>query len=267
MSEIHSESSFFWKTILFILILPFLLVGALFSEKARSRLKEQGEFTIQFIFEAKLTIILIIINILVFISMPITLMTGVMTQAGWESLFFRPEHILQLKIVPIIASWFIHGSIAHILGNCLFLFIFGRVVEKNFGSIKMFLIYFGAAIVSSLFSGLLFNEGGIGASGAIMGLVSAAMLIEPFYLTYLMIGIPLPIMIVGWLQIITDVTGVLYQVNDNVGHFAHLGGFIAVSLMIFLFSQNEREKMRVGFYINIGTLIVGSILYLFFIMK
>jgi membrane associated rhomboid family serine protease len=165
------------------------------------------------------------------------------------SLVMQPEHLWNLNLLPMAASWFLHASVAHLLGNLLFLFLFGRIVERHFGTARFLLIYFGSAIVSDVISSLA-GQGGIGASGAIAGLISAAILIEPFYITFI-VGIPLPIILVGWLAIFADVMGILNPVpGDNVGHFAHLGGYIAISILIFLFNAEERGKMLKGLITN-----------------
>ena len=168
---------------------------------------------------------------------------------------FQPGQLLQFKIYPMFASWFLHASLAHLAANILALFIFGRVVEMHFGRKKMLMIYFGSAIISSLFAAL-FGQGGIGASGAIAGVIAVAILYKPFYFTYIALGTPI--------SIISDITGVLVPKNDNIGHFAHLGGYIAVSFLTFFFDSRERKKLLLGLIVNI--LFVAAIGLLFFLL-
>jgi hypothetical protein len=98
----------------------------------------------------------------------------------------------------------------------------------------------------------------LGASGAIMGILGAAMLLDPFYITYELI-IPLPIMVVGWITIYGDITGVLSQTNDGISHIAHLAGFKSVSTGLYL--MGERESLKKGFIINIISLTLAIALY------
>jgi membrane associated rhomboid family serine protease len=254
MKQIASESAFAWKQILFIISLPFLLIQILFGKKKLEDLFNPFKYFFHFAIQAQATFALIIINCIVF------LVEFFLDKTLLESLVFQPEHLYSLNFIPIIASWFLHAGILHLAGNMLFLFIFGRVVEKNFGSGKFLLIYFGTAIISSVLSGLL-GQGGIGASGAIAGVISAAILIQPFYLTYLIIGIPLPIIAVGWLAIIGDITGILVPTNDNIGHFAHLGGYLAITVLIFLLEKKDKEKMKKGFMLNLLFALILGILY------
>lgn len=107
-------------------------------------------------------------------------------------------------------------------------------------------------------------SGGFGASGAIAGLASAAMLISPLSITWLAMGIPLPVMVVSWLFLITDLSGVLNPTpGDNIGHFAHLGGFFSITVILWLLGKEHKEKMLKGFLINVGTLAVLAAVWFF----
>ena len=257
MEEISSESKFVWHQFLFIIKFPILLIQVLFGKRKASELIQPLKDFVRFIFEPKITITLIILNVAVFI-----LEIFYFTPAQISSLAFKPSDVIQLNYYPIIASWFLHASLAHLAGNMLFLFIFGRIVEKEFGA-KMLLVYFGTAIISDFISALA-GQGGIGASGAIAGLISTAILLHPFYFTYLLIGIPLPILLVGWLAIYSDITGILVPTNDNIGHFAHLGGYMAIFLLVFFFSKEHKQKMKAGMVINV--LFVVTILAAYYLL-
>lgn len=208
-------------------------------------------------FQAKLTMLLVVINIGIY------LVSLTWSEEYFSSLVFRPEHLAQLNLGPEIASWFLHANPTHLIGNLIFLFIFGRVCEKRFGAIKFFLIYFGSAIVSDIVAGLVFGQGGIGASGAIAGVIAAAIIIDPFYFTYLFFGIPLPIVVVGWIFIFADISGIISPVpGDNVGHIAHLAGFVGITLLVFLLNL-KKEKIKTGLLVNLGTLALGALLYFY----
>lgn len=244
MADIESESKFVWKQILFIITLPVLLFQIIFGKKKFSELGKPFRELFHFIFEPKITVAIILANIAVFI-----LELFYFTENQIMNLAFQPSDILNFNYIPIVSSWFLHASVAHLVGNMIFLYIFGRIVEKDFGW-KILLVYFGSAIISDTVSALA-GQGGIGASGAIAGLIGTAILMHPFYLTYLVVGIPLPIMLVGWLAIIGDITGILVPKNDNIGHFAHLGGYLAISLLVFLFNPEQKKKMKTGLIINV----------------
>jgi len=253
--KIESESQFVWTQVLAILKFPFLLLLFLFRKKSLGDVMAPFVNVIRFLFEPKATVFLIGAVTCVFMYqlffMPAQL---------FDRLVFKPDDIFSLNVLPVVASWFLHGSLTHFLGNMLFLFIFGRIVERRFGSFKMLLIYFGSAIISSFIAALA-GQGGIGASGAIAGLVSTAILADPFYLTYFVFGIPIPVFIVGWLVIYADITGILVPVQDNIGHFAHLGGYLAIAVIVFLLSTSERSKIWKGLLLNIAMLVVLLMAY------
>ena len=263
MEEVESESKFFWKIILHIIILPITLFLVIIGKKEFKELFEPIRLFFEFIFQAKFTLALIIINSVIFIW------SAFWNESTIDLLMSYPSDLLSSRAYTIITSGFMHASWEHLLGNMLALFIFGRVVERKLGAGKTSLVYFGALIISGVFSSVIdllsgSNIPGLGASGAIMGLVAAAILLNPFYFTYELI-VPLPIMLVGWITIYADITGILNPVEDGIGHFAHLGGFLSITLLLFLLSREDKQTLKKGFYINIFSLIFFSIIYFLFI--
>ncbi len=258
MREIESESRFVWKQLVFLISLPVLVLQIILGKKKIPEITRPLKELFHFIFQPKITVSLILVNIAVFLFE-----VFYFTQEQVLQLAFQPSDILALNFLPVVSSWFLHASIAHLIGNMIFLYIFGRIVEKDFGW-KMLLIYFGAAIISDLASAF-FGQGGIGASGAIAGLIGTAILMHPFYLTYLVVGIPLPIILIGWAAIIADITGILIPKNDNIGHFAHLGGYLAITLLVFFFSEEHKRKIKTGMLINI--IFVAVFVYFWFFMR
>src|SRR5690349_16027693 len=88
----------------------------------------------------------------------------------------------EAALLPLFTSMFLHASIAHLLGNMLFLWIFGDNVEDFFGHIGYFAFYVLCGIVSGL-THIAFNlhntVPAVGASGAISGVLGAYMLLYP----------------------------------------------------------------------------------------
>jgi hypothetical protein len=146
------------------------------------------------------------------------------------------------------------------------IFIFGRVVERKIGMSKTALVYFGALIISSVGDSAInllmtnSNMPALGASGALMGLVATAILIDPLYITYELI-IPLPIMISGWLAIYGDFSGILNPNGDAVSYFAHIFGYLSITLIMFLLSNENRSELKKGLIINLVSLGIAGIIY------
>ena len=151
----------------------------------------------------------------------------------------------------MIGCLFLHGGLIHLVGNMLFLWIFGNAVCAAIGNVQYGLIYLFLGIAASA-SHLAFNGGAaIGASGAINGIVGMALVLYPvtklncFYFFSLPIagmfwkygtfGVKAYWMILFWL--VFDILGAVFG-GGNIAYWAHLGGFgvgmlIAYSLLLF----------------------------------
>jgi len=174
-----------------------------------------------------------------------------------ETLILSPANLFSKgRITCIITAGFLHKDMYHLMFNCLGIFIFGSIVEKHFGSLKTLMVYFGALILSMLFSIIIYtfilekNIAIMGASGALMGLMACAMLISPFEITYETI-VPIPVMFKGWMFIYADMRGFLGGEVDGISHLAHLLGFISIAVMVYFLSKEERNVLTKGLVINI----------------
>ncbi len=212
---------------------------------------------IRWLFQAKGTLLIFIAIIVVYfysLNLP---------KEVFESLIFTRESFFQLNFFPMVAGWFLHANLAHLIGNLIALMVFGRIVERRFGTFRFFLIFFCAAIASDMVASVIFGEIGIGASGAIYGLMATSMLVNPFYITFSLL-VPLPVVIVGWLYAATDLLGIITpRLGDNTGHIAHLAGFFVISLLVYLFARKD-VRIRKGLAINIITVIILALLYFFY---
>ncbi len=148
-------------------------------------------------------------------------------------------------------SMFFHGSWLHLLGNMLFLLIFGVHVEEYYGS-KMFLFFYVAAGYGSALLHTLFNMGTcipvIGASGAISGVMAAFLLLYPgvkIKMLSLFRGIPLgtiqvPALLLLGYYFAMDMLDALLPFFDlpvtrpGVAVWGHIGGFIAGFVFTFV---------------------------------
>ncbi len=259
--SIRSQSRFLWLLLLEILKFPFVLVMVLLRKREADDLFRPMKLILEYIVEARFIFTIVLVNIAVFIWMAFT------PEATVNNLLQYPKDLFSPRIWTIFTAGFMHANLTHILGNMLIFFTCGRVVEKEFGSAKTALIYFGALIISGVFSSVinLFlmndNTPGLGASGAIMGIVATAVLLHPFTITYEAI-IPLPMMFIGWIAIWADLTGIINPTADGIGHFAHLGGFLSIALLAFILGE-DKQKLWKGLLINIGCLSLGAILWFF----
>ena len=144
--------------------------------------------------------------------------------------------------VPVLVSMFLHGGWLHLLGNMLFLFVFGRSVEDRYGHLKFLLLYLLSGFAGASLH-ILLNAGSrlpsIGASGAIAGVLGAYFICFPrarittlFFLIFFFWRVELPaVLVLGYWFLIQFVTG--YQMlaiqsatGGGVAWWAHVGGFL-----------------------------------------
>jgi len=195
------------------------------------------------------TYLLIAINAIIFLAEVI--ITGnfsdrTSTIALLENYGAIPSKIVGGDIFSAISSMFLHGGIAHLIGNMLFLFVFGDNIEDKFGRIKYVLIYIGWGLAAALaHSFYAMSTGGgdipaIGASGAVSGVLGAYLVLFPrakiftiiaaFFITT--VRIPAIAYIPFWfvMQVILSLINPL----GGVAYVAHIGGFVAGLLTGYL---------------------------------
>jgi membrane associated rhomboid family serine protease len=152
---------------------------------------------------------------------------------------------LELAFLPLLTSMFLHSGLMHILGNMLFLWIFGDNVEDEFGHFFYLLFYIACGIGSGLLH-VLFNLNShipaVGASGAISGVMGAYIVLFPrarvltFFFVFLL---PIPaFLILGYwfaLQVLEALAQYGTVGNGGVAIWAHVGGFamgVLIALMV-----------------------------------
>ncbi len=155
----------------------------------------------------------------------------------------------QIALEPLFTSMFLHGGWMHLLGNMLFLYIFGDNVEDYFGHIGYLLFYVVCGIGSGLVH-VLFNWNSpipaIGASGAISGVMGAYILLYPHarVLTFFFIFLlPVPaFLILGYwfvFQFLEALNGVGGDPSGGVAVWAHVGGFLIGMVITAIFARRK----------------------------
>ncbi len=139
-------------------------------------------------------------------------------------------------LLPLLTSMFLHAGIAHILGNMLFLWIFGDNVEDFYGHFTYLLFYLVCGVGAGLLH-ILFNWNSmlpsLGASGAISGVMGAYLILYPrsriLTLVFIfLIPIPAVVILVLWflLQFASGVSSLGMAASGGVAWWAHVGGFL-----------------------------------------
>jgi len=156
--------------------------------------------------------------------------------------------------LTIFTSMFMHAGWVHLGGNMLYLWIFGDNVEDRFGSIK-FLVFYLLCGIAATFAQLAFSLGSnipsLGASGAIAGVLGAYILMFPQAKVSVLMGrgiIPMPALVVigFWivLQFFSGVASIASAADTGgVAYMAHVGGFIAGVVLVYLFRGNTTSRL------------------------
>lgn len=202
------------------------------------------------------TILLILVNSAIFF---IEVLLGPHADQMIRTFGFTPAQIVTAwynPLVPLtlITAMYLHGGWAHLIGNMLYLWIFGNNVEDRMGPVRFFLFYTLSGILAGLAETLAAPTSmtpGIGASGAIAGVLGAYLLLYPrarvqvllplpfWFMTF---SVPAILVLGGWFVmqlfnglIALDVTAQ----TGGVAWWAHIGGFVAGMLLLPLFRQKR----------------------------
>jgi membrane associated rhomboid family serine protease len=142
----------------------------------------------------------------------------------------------KMAFYPMFTSMFLHGGLMHLLGNMLFLYVFGDNVEDAFGHLG-YLIFYLLCGIGSGFIHVLFNLDSslpaIGASGAISGVMGAYAVLYPranVLMLFFVFLIPIPaLLVLGYwfvLQFLEGIGEFGASANGGVAWWAHIGGFL-----------------------------------------
>jgi membrane associated rhomboid family serine protease len=203
-----------------------------------------------------ITVILVVINCLVFIYQ-------VASPQGTEYFVLKfgiiPYEITHWHLnvglsrifwpLSLITGMFLHGSLFHLLGNMLYLWIFGNNIEDFLGPVRFSLFYLGCGVAASLVQ-VAFSPNSqvpmIGASGAVAGLLGAYLVLYPsarvktlvflvFYIT--VVSVPAWIILGIWFVLQLSNIGL----GGGVAWFAHIGGFLTGMAMIMTRIKRRRK--------------------------
>lgn len=142
---------------------------------------------------------------------------------------FSPMRIKSGEKIRYISSGFLHVDTTHLIVNMFTLYFFVDAVIFRVGDINFLIIYFTSLIFGNWltyrFNSNNINYSAVGASGAVMGIVYSAILLNP-EMTLFFFVIPMPGYLFGLGYLFYSIYS-MKKVNDNIGHEAHLGGAIA----------------------------------------
>jgi membrane associated rhomboid family serine protease len=201
--------------------------------------------------------ILLITNIIVFTvlwlsSQNILLDERFSNTVGNECIMVPNEIVHGQRLYTLITSMFMHASWIHLLGNMLYLYVFGDNVEDAFGHLSYLLFYIISGLaaafahIMSLTNPADFDIAVLGASGAISGVLGAYVVLYPKARIVSLVGyviLPIPaILFLGFWFVMQWLYG-FFDASGGVAYWAHVGGFIAGMILALTFGL-KRKRAR-----------------------
>lgn len=140
---------------------------------------------------------------------------------------FKIGAIQQGDFIRVISSAFLHINTTHLLVNMLTLYFFANSVIGYLGTIGFVGVYIGSLLLGNLLSFYFHRDEpeytAVGASGAVVGVLYASILLQPGMMLGLFFFIPIPAYVFGIGYLLYSIWA-MYRGQDNIGHDAHFGG-------------------------------------------
>ena len=208
------------------------------------------------------TITLIVLNVLIY------LFGLALTEQGRDAFIYAFGLVPAFfSVINVFTSMFVHGGIAHLAGNLLFLWIFGDNVEDRLGHGRFLMFYLLCGFAAAVSQAVL-NPSSlvpmVGASGAIAGVMGAYLVLYPrsrvlmlFPFPPILFELPAVFFLVMWflVQFLNGVNQLpIFErnaISGGVAFWAHVMGFVAGLLLVMVMRRPERS--RVDWWDTVGS--------------
>jgi membrane associated rhomboid family serine protease len=154
----------------------------------------------------------------------------------------------------LFSSLFLHGSLLHLGGNMIYLWVFGRSVESRLGYLRFLVFYIASGVAASLTHAAFFMDSAvplIGASGAIAGVLGAYFflyplarvhVVIPLIIVFPILRLPALVYLGGWfaIQVWSGYTAAYHELSTGIAWWAHAGGFAAGAVLLIFFLPVRR---------------------------
>ena len=180
-----------------------------------------------------ITIIIITANVLISLK-------GFKDFSFFEKYKFNVGGVRRGEQIRLFSAGFLHVDMAHLFLNMFTLYFFSHVVIDYLGAFGFAVVYLGSLLLGNLLS-LYFHKNeyhysAVGASGAVMGILYSAILLQPDMSLYMFfIPIPIPAYIFGIGYLLYSIYGMKNRIG-NIGHDAHFGGAIGGYVITLIFA-------------------------------
>jgi len=207
------------------------------------------------------TLSIIIVNVLIFIY---ELNLGDRLEDAIMRFAVIPYDVTHRLIDPrvifsLFSALFFHGGFSHIIGNMLYLWVFGNNIEDRLGHLRFIFFYFACGVFATI-GHIVFALNSkipiIGASGAISGILGAYLILYPkarvlvlfpFFLFWRVFKVSARWFLLFWiaLQFINGTTSRVFMDASNeagVAWFAHIGGFFAGIFLLWVLTPSQKTN-------------------------
>jgi len=162
-----------------------------------------------------------------------------MASAGGETAVFATGAVMIPERLTLITYMFLHGGWIHLIGNMLFLWVFGDNIEDAMGHVRFIMFYLMCGIFAALAHIVMMPHSElplIGASGAVAGVIAAYLILHPKVKVWVLALWRIPIRITAaWalgIWIVVQVANLFFETEEAVAWWAHVGGLAAGAVLI-----------------------------------
>jgi membrane associated rhomboid family serine protease len=175
-----------------------------------------------------------------------------------RNLVFSLKNLVDGRVWTLVTAVFVHANFVHLLGNMIFLYVFGNTLESVTNSKRMLTAFSLGGILSFPLSLPFFPADAtfVGASAAIFTLTAVVMLIRPLRFSWLLL---MPVGLIAVLYFLYNALAVYYHIQGDVAYISHIIGFSVGLPLGIAWSAQWKKNML----ISIGLLLVYLVLLYF----
>lgn len=169
------------------------------------------------------------------VTIAIIAINALFSMKGFSDYSFKSKYLFNVgairrgEQVRMVSSAFLHANPQHLFVNMLTLYFFANPVIYQLGVFPFVMVYVGSLVIGNLLSYYFhkdeYHYSALGASGAVSGVLYAAILLNPNMMLGLFFIIPMPAYVFGIGYLLYSIYGMRAQ-NDTIGHDAHFGGAV-----------------------------------------
>jgi membrane associated rhomboid family serine protease len=201
------------------------------------------------------------------VTLALIIVNGLISLKGFNDRNFFEKNLFQINKVLVgkeyrrlFVSGFLHADWAHLLFNMISFYSFATAIENFLGPIKFLAIYFASLLGGDVLALIIHSNNpyyrAVGASGAVCGIIFAAIAIFPD-IEVALIFVPMPGWVFGIIYALFTIYGIKTNAG-NIGHEAHLGGaLIGLLTAVILYPHALETNLQ-----TIGLIAAPSLLFI-----